>query len=43
MLIMIAISLVLIWLAIAKGFEPLLTYPYRFRGDPGEHPFCRNR
>jgi Na+-transporting methylmalonyl-CoA/oxaloacetate decarboxylase beta subunit len=29
-LIMIAISLLLIWLAIAKGFEPLLLIPIGF-------------
>jgi sodium ion-translocating decarboxylase beta subunit len=40
MLVMIAISLVLIWLAIAKGFEPLLLIPIGFGGILANIPFA---
>jgi sodium ion-translocating decarboxylase beta subunit len=39
-LIMIVISLVLIWLAIAKGFEPLLLIPIGFGGILANIPFA---
>jgi Na+-transporting methylmalonyl-CoA/oxaloacetate decarboxylase beta subunit len=37
---MIAISLLLIWLAIAKGFEPLLLIPIGFGGILANIPFA---